>query len=844
MQPCRGYSHLNRPAPEGARLQLGLAGTCDVRAGSQAAASEEEAGGREDSQLEYISASEEGFGDGDSWSELCEQREAALKCTDALCDAAGGRAAKEEDVGDVEGCPRAAGVELAQLFQHCLLGSSVACSRQAPLSDVAGSTLITHANRSREGGYPQLHHSEVKGDGTQTAAASRVPRQNSGCVHGDLLEQESLSLPQTQRALATATQLCKSTGDSEFYSGEDPLLCVCGAAKVAGSQRPAPAALTSKDLRCGEQAAGNSYSADATTSLHMERCESSVDVSSKSQVNQAVDASSDFRVCFTTSRSTTTRVPLLSRAVNTEITMINKFRHVNEETFARVARRLLFEDDPALEMGSQLADRHQDGSAAAAERRSLVKEQRECSGDVKISTDRWVVDCSPFGVLDARPARLDEEAVRNAASSHCQNLLQRAIEAELQVLNAHYQMCYQRCLKIYRLAWEENACCSGHHGNTSANSEVGSSVLSALEELKKNYSSMRSKIQTGTPLNALPPLSVEIKSLPTAASYIPCKLLREELCSGSLSDVIKAGFEASKLQEMRNPSDVGSAQTMCFTDDQQPAASASSEVSQGQPQEQGVQHGRVRDREWSEYWFDAEEDCTDFLLLSAEAGRHREEQGVVGVREAKVAEGARGCSFVCVGGLSSAVSEGDLRSHFQKYQISVLQLCVDSDNRRCAFLGFKDTAAAKLAVEEMNKREIKGEACSVELVGNPSAHAPWASRILGEKLWHEALRVHDSASSSQNETLPSASGSEQVPGTSFAPEVSPNASDSSSFAKLMKKLAAIHPEATRDKIASALLEVKKSNHGVLRGLSINSIIEKASVILRKPTPACEGSVKK
>ncbi|OXB61693.1 hypothetical protein ASZ78_000718 [Callipepla squamata] len=288
----------------------------------------------------------------------------------------------------------------------------------------------------------------------------------------------------------------------------------------------------------------------------MECCESLLDVSSKSQVNQAVDASSDFRVCFTTSRSTTARVPLLSRAVNTDITMINKFRHGSGETCARVARSVSGAD-PALEMGSQLADGHQDGSAAAAERHAQVKEQRERGGDAKVSTDR-------------------------------------------------------------------------HRGNTFANTEVDSSVLSVLGELKNNYSSMRAKIQTGTPLDALPPLSVEIKSLPTAASYIPRK--------------------------------------------------------------------------------------------------------------------------------------GDLRPHFQKHQ----------------------------ALEETNKR---------------------------------------------------ASGAKQAPGTS-ASEVSPSASNSSSFARLMKKLAAIHPEATRDKIASALLEVKESNHGVLRGLSIASIIGEASAILSKPTPAREGSVKK
>jgi len=38
----------------------------------------------------------------------------------------------------------------------------------------------------------------------------------------------------------------------------------------------------------------------------------------------------------------------------------------------------------------------------------------------------------------------------------------------------------------------------------------------------------------------------------------------------------------------------------------------------------------------------------------------------------------------------------------------------------------------------------------------------------------------------------------------------------------------------------ALLEVRKNNNGVLSGLSISSIMERASVILRKPRPACTG----
>lgn len=73
----------------------------------------------------------------------------------------------------------------------------------------------------------------------------------------------------------------------------------------------------------------------------------------------------------------------------------------------------------------------------------------------------------------------------------------------------------------------------------------------------------------------------------------------------------------------------------------------------------------------------------------------------------------------------------------------------------------------------MNKTKIKGKPISVELVSNPSENRSSAARILGKKLWCEALSVANSASSDQNETLPSASGSVGAPGASSASEKVP-----------------------------------------------------------------------
>ncbi|KFV67636.1 RNA-binding protein 44, partial [Dryobates pubescens] len=61
--------------------------------------------------------------------------------------------------------------------------------------------------------------------------------------------------------------------------------------------------------------------------------------------------------------------------------------------------------------------------------------------------------------------------------------------------------------------------------------------------------------------------------------------------------------------------------------------------------------------------------------------------------------------------------------------------------------------------------------------------------------------------------------------------VLPNTLNLSSFDKLMRKLKEMHPEASRDKIVDALLEVRENNKGVLSGLSIRSIVERTSVVL-------------
>ncbi|NWT32340.1 RBM44 protein, partial [Cardinalis cardinalis] len=61
--------------------------------------------------------------------------------------------------------------------------------------------------------------------------------------------------------------------------------------------------------------------------------------------------------------------------------------------------------------------------------------------------------------------------------------------------------------------------------------------------------------------------------------------------------------------------------------------------------------------------------------------------------------------------------------------------------------------------------------------------------------------------------------------------VSPYALNLSSFTKLIRRLQVKHPAFSRDEIVGAVQEVRRMNKGVLSGLAISSIEEKASAIL-------------
>ncbi|KAM7153928.1 LOW QUALITY PROTEIN: RNA-binding protein 44 [Macrochelys suwanniensis] len=610
-------------------------------------------------------------------------------------------------------------------------------------------------------------------------------------------------------------------------------------------------------------------------------CLNNATSNNKVTVNQTVDASSDFRACFTTSRATSTNASVISKANNTKLTMMNKIK--SEEWQTDTCRSVACNTDLSCvggnmeQIASWLAETWENriySEIPTTEWNSQIKDPLELKNKLSVRDLRENPD---------RMLHFSKEIEKNYSSNCCRMLLQRAIKTELQLLRTHYWMCHQHCWKIYGLVMEERECFNRNFKSDIAKTELGSSMLSVFEELKARYESMREKLVMGIPLDSLPPLSVESKLLSIFSSYVPSKLVKDDLLYNASSGAEKSGLEMSKHQE--------------------------SEISSSLKKTPPL---TGKNQEINEDWFDAKENLTVTDFSVTLQGNEKEQENlekVISTTEIKMVKSTKSEPnkhyFIHVGGLSPSVSEDDLRSHFQKYQVLEVSICEFSSNYRYASLSFKKASKAKLAVEEMNGKEIKGKAVNVRLVKTAGENILPASQKVSRPLHYEnqatdtlekniqvrttcpvldSLKVPSTISTSLKVLAPP-SVSSAVPAPTlasskvlssdlkplrhesghllfsvdqqsirenpllikpvqFSPNPSatfipPNTLNLSSFTKLMKKLKELHPKASSDSIVDALLKVRTNNKGFLSGLSINAIVEMASFILRKSASNCE-----
>ncbi|XP_029462282.1 RNA-binding protein 44-like [Rhinatrema bivittatum] len=196
-----------------------------------------------------------------------------------------------------------------------------------------------------------------------------------------------------------------------------------------------------------------------TTEFKCLACLSKAASNIKMTVNQSVDATSDFRIYFTTNRATNVETLMVSRGNNTELSFANKFmaKGWQHESYRSVGSNTdnYYVRSNVQEVGSQTI---------------------------------WV------GAWGNHVADLREV---NSTS-----LMQDSLKLRIDNVG----------IELTKLA-ERNF--------TNKKTELSSSLLTSLAVLEARYKDMKEKLLRGTPLEALPPLLMESKMKTDAASCIP-----------------------------------------------------------------------------------------------------------------------------------------------------------------------------------------------------------------------------------------------------------------------------------------------------------------------------------
>ncbi|XP_078537451.1 RNA-binding protein 44 isoform X2 [Lissotriton helveticus] len=447
-------------------------------------------------------------------------------------------------------------------------------------------------------------------------------------------------------------------------------------------------------------------------------CLQSAAGSSVSRVNQTVDVSSDFRAFFTTSKATSMERPLISRAENTEVTLIKCS-----------TKRWPATEQKSIACNTDCCLAHLFMQDVASQTTCVETQEKLVSTD--ITTSDWNLLSQDYVQFRTSALQPKEESSqrkkvvsRVSERSHpfrcCVGVLERAVKAELQLLKTYHWMCRDRCWQMYKHAMEESGSLSSDLPGSFT--EMGSALSSTLNDLKKKYDALREKILSGTPLDDLPQLSIEVKNKLSFADYVPAEIMKSDI----EPDVnrLQSKLRVQKRDDVRI-SNVS--QNVSLT------ADVLSESSCGTQYESfldcefaSVEDSNLKDtdktKEENEGWFDAKEKLTlnetcvamqvDELELGApEAGSVLEFRVAV----ASGCELEKGC-YVHVAGLPPFISEDELMSNFLKYQVS--KVFIEQFSLKCSYaiIFFNTACAAQTAVDEMNGKVIHGKGVRIRII--------------------------------------------------------------------------------------------------------------------------------
>ncbi|XP_017745787.1 PREDICTED: RNA-binding protein 44 isoform X3 [Rhinopithecus bieti] len=694
-----------------------------------------------------------------------------------------------------------------------------------------------------------------------------------------LLHLENPSTLPQDNALETLPQPCKDCQTSWTSVFDDSIISACGYSHYESLQNTPDSALdfsailpkiavrdnqAIEDNTCLKVA--HSSTTKKTCFHNMEgTCTNSVTdaASCTVTINQTVDVSTDFRACFTTSRATSARPSVVSTSSNTDITMMNKKRpdewQNEKQKSVACSTDWSYSEDY---IDTQMAVTKGSGKSPSVD--SLKPNGNFLNKD-------FLELRKPCGITDLkkhpeREVQLFKDTEKDLPSMCCQKIRQRAIKAELHLLNVHYQMCRRHCCDIYKLVMENR-----NLSSNSAKKEVGSALLSLWGDLKVRYVTLKEKIHKGIPLEELPPLSVESKLLSTFSTFAS-RLMKKETPVFSEADAERDDQRAQDFDVSSN---------LKKTISQMSLSSDNSRATQHiSPKKDDFKNGNINAdfrqlklddkdcrpyQEMSEDWSDAKENLTGVDISGTQENQIEQDRWNLDLTLAEtknVEPSQRDKGYLIhVGGLCPSVSEADLRSHFQKYQVSEISIYDSSTNYRYASLTFTKNSDAKIAVKEMNGIEINGKSVNVRPVKILEEYTSPLSSKNGNRISSNNLEkstnkeIHSAFSISRlprtrprqlgseqdSEVFPSNQGDKknckQIESAKLLPDtpvqfIPPTTLNLRSFTKIIKKLAELHPEVSRDHIINALQEVRIRHKGFLNGLSINTIVEMTSSLLK------------
>ncbi|KAJ8352833.1 hypothetical protein SKAU_G00243090 [Synaphobranchus kaupii] len=587
-------------------------------------------------------------------------------------------------------------------------------------------------------------------------------------------------------------------------------------------------------------------------------------------VSQSVDVSGDFRASYTSTQATEAGWSVACRSSNTDPPRATKNAAVNTDC-----------SRPDKDQGTQTT------SAPTAEKYGITEVSL---ADLDYFTEEFIKlqhAQDELKELKAKLACSEGEVQNDDSRDHECDCSQRAVRAELRLLALQRAMCQQHCWRRYYTSPE---------GDCSILSMEAPSenIKNVLQDLEEDYCEMKSKIVSGVPLDQLLPLTVNSQRLGSEALYVPSQIIKDSLSEEEVSEPEQRGphnpvhpdrgeGERGGPVECRSSESVqtdqsdgtpavktGSAKSVrpgtplpqrsgptigpAAESAAEPAIRTSAETTArpaiGPTSLPTVGHkpGGAKDAELSEAWFDAEEEIGPV----SKSAKGNQQGG--GVDEGTISKGKKDVNcFLCVTDLPSDATEDEVRSCFRKYQVSEVNITTFSNNFRVAMMTSGCPKLAEAAVREVNGRTIRGHVVKVTSVRRPLNASTGQSGGKATPISRSFPRVGRAV----NTPGPRTSKSVLSIATKVGPEPlqhrleklmnvqdTPTASGTcvpqhyatmGSFDTLMARLSERHPEAGREKIVQALVELREQKRGLLSGLPLKTIVEMTSDLLTRPS---------